>query len=72
MLSPQLGFLPATFVVGIGAADQPRAFLTLPVRDTRQCDSELRQVLQRLRRASGTWVAVIRQPVRGFPQQLIL
>ncbi len=47
-------------------------FLTLLMRDTKQCDSELRQVVQRLRRALGTWVAYIRQPVRGFPQQLLL
>jgi len=71
MLSPLLVVSPTAFVVGIGAVRQPRAFLIITVRDTGNDDSELRQVLQRLRRAPGTWEAVIRPPVRGFPQQLL-
>jgi hypothetical protein len=50
---------------------QPRAFLTITVRDTGNDDSELRQALQRLRRAPGAWEALIRPPVRGFPLQLL-
>ena len=71
MLSQLLFVSPTAFVVGIGAVRQPRAFLIITVRDTGNDDSELRQVLQRLRRAPGTWEAVIRPPVRGFPQQLL-
>ena len=57
MLSQLLFVSPTAFVVGIGAVRQPRAFLTMTVRDTGHGDSELRQALQRLRRAPGAWEA---------------
>jgi len=57
MLSQLLFVSPTAFVVGIGAVRQPRAFLTITVRDTGHGDSELRQALQRLRRAPGAWEA---------------
>ena len=71
MLSQLFFVSPTSFVVGIGAVRQPRAFLTMTVRDTSHGDSELRQAFQRLRRAPGAWVAYIRPPVRGFPLQLL-
>jgi len=57
MFSHLLVVSPTAFVVGIGAVRQPRAFLTITVRDTGNDDSELRQELQRLRRAPGAWEA---------------
>ena len=41
------------------------------MRDTGHGDSELRQVLQRLRRAPGTWEALIRLPVQEYSLQLL-
>jgi len=57
MLSRLFFVSPTAFVVGIGAVRQPRAFLTMTVRDTGHDDSELRQAFQRLRRAPGAWEA---------------
>jgi len=71
MLSQLFFVSPTAFVVGIGAVRQPRAFLTMTVRDTGHGDSELRQALQRLRRAPGTWEAYIRLPVRDYSLQLL-
>jgi hypothetical protein len=71
MLSQLFFVSPTAFVVGIGAVRQPRAFLTMTVRDTSHGDSELRQALQRLRRAPGTWEAYIRLPVRDYSLQLL-
>ena len=71
MLSQLFFVSPTAFVVGIGAVRQPRAFLTMTVRDTGHGDSELRQVLQRPRRAPGTWEAYIRLPVRDYSLQLL-
>jgi hypothetical protein len=41
------------------------------VRDTGHGDSELRQALQRLRRAPGAWEALFRLPVREYSLQLL-
>jgi hypothetical protein len=71
MLSQLFFVSPTAFVVGIGTVRQPRAFLTMTVRDTGRSDSELRQALQRLRRAPGTWEAYIRLPVRDYSLQLL-